>query len=761
MIIGAGVMQAPAIRIAREMGLRAVVTDYNPHAPGMASADVPIVMSTRDVQGTVRVARETNRSYPIKGCLTVGTDASVTVAAVCEALGLPGIRTDAAERATDKIKMRRAFASAGVPSPRFCGVWTMSEAEEALKDIGLPAVIKPCDNMGARGVKKISKDWELETAFREAKAASTSGGVILEEYMEGDELSIDTLIYRGNPIFSAVADRIIRHPPYFVEIGHVLPSAKPREVQQAAVDLTIQGCVALGISMGAAKSDIKLTPKGPMIGELAARLSGGFMSGYTCPAATGVEIIRSAIELALGRVPTPILPTAQNVSVERAILPKPGCVLSVSGVESARRTPGVIALFVDVKEGDIISPPKSNMDKAGHVIVVSPDRESAQKLADEVVARVRIEIGAPGLQNWAEVRSLAMSRFGSVCRACKECDGNVCAGQVPGVGGVGSGESFKENFRAWRRLQLNLRTIHDVKEVQTAMDLFGLSLRHPILAAPMTGTSTNMGGVLTEDEFTDYFIRGMADTGSIPMVGDGASINKYQVILDVAARHDGWAIPIFKPRADETELRKRFDLARETGCPAIGMDIDAANFVTMQKKGVAVEAKTPAQLRDYIRYCGKPFILKGIMTPDQAELAVDVGAAAVVVSNHGGRVLDGMPSTASVLPDIAAAVDGRVTVFVDGGIRTGDDVLKALALGADAVLVGRPLMIAAVGAKSEGVSLYVRRMEKELQKAMLLTGCGRISDASPYILAGFSEMGTDFKLFSFGRVIGRRHVKSK
>lgn len=735
LIIGAGVMQAPAIRIAGEMGLRTAVSDYNPHAPGMTMAHIPVVMSTRDVQGTVRVAREIHKTYPIRGCLTVGTDASVTVAAVCEALGLPGVRTDAAERATDKIKMRSAFHAAGVPSPKFCGVWTMAEAEEALKEIGLPAVIKPADNMGARGVKKISKDWELETAFREAKSASTSGGVILEEYMEGDELSIDMLLSAGKPIFSVVADRIIRHPPYFVEIGHVLPSAKPKDVQDAAVELTFRGCQALGITMGAAKSDIKLTSKGPMIGELAARLSGGFMSGYTCPTATGVEIIRTAIEIALGRKPSPIHPTNHKVSVERAIIPNPGQVLSVSGAEEVRRMKGVVALFVDVKEGDIVVPPRSNMDKAGHVIVVSDSRESAMKLAEDALAGIRIEIGAPSLSKWEDVRAAARMRFGQTCLACKECDGVACAGQVPGVGGVGTGETFKENFRAWRRISLRLRTIHEIKEVHSGIELFGLSLNHPILAAPMTGTSTNMGGVLTEEDFTEYFIRGMADTGSIPMVGDGASINKYQIILDVAARHDGWAIPIFKPRVDEEELRRRFDLAREVGCPAIGMDIDAANFITMQKKGVAVEAKSPAQLRDYIRYSGKPFILKGIMTPDQAELAVQSGASAIVVSNHGGRVLDFMPSTAAVLPEIAAAVKGKLTVFVDGGIRTGDDVLKALALGADAVLVGRPLMIAAVGAKAEGVTLYVRRMEKELRKAMLLTGCGKLADASARILS--------------------------
>lgn len=734
LIIGAGVMQVPAIRVAREMGVRTVVTDYNPHAPGMTMADEAVVMSTRDVQGTVRVAREIHRAHPIRGCVTVGTDASVTVAAVCEALGLPGIHTDAAERATDKIKMRTAFRAAGVPSPKFCGVWTMPEAEEALREIGLPAVIKPADNMGARGVCKISREWELEAAFRNAKAASTSGGVILEEYMDGDELSIDVVLVDGRPVFSAVADRIIRHPPYFVEIGHVLPSAKSREVQDAALAVTLDGCRALGITMGAGKSDIKLTKDGPKIGELAARLSGGFMSGWTCPLATGVDIIRAVMDVALGRNPGTIRPPKTRVAVERAIMPRPGRVVSVSGVDEARKIPGVDSVFVDVKDGDIIATPRSNMDKAGHIIVSADSREEALQLAETALAQIIIETAETGYATWEDIRKEASIRLGVVCRACRDCDGAACAGQVPGVGGIGTGETFKENVRAWRQLHLQVRTIHGVKTADTQRNLLGLSLEHPILAAPITGTQTNIGGVMTEEEFTDHLIGGMAATGSIAMVGDGASIQKYEIILGVAMRHGGRAIPIFKPRTDETELFKRFELARTSGCPAMGMDIDAVSFVTMRRKGAEVEPKTPEQLQGYVRRAGVPFILKGIMTPDQARLAADTGAAAIVVSNHGGRVMDHMPSTLSVLPAIAEAVRGRLNILIDGGIRSGQDVLKAIAMGADAVCVGRPVMIAAAGGKTAGVRLYVRQMADELRTAMLLTGCANLSDASEKIL---------------------------
>ncbi len=117
-----------------------------------------------------------------------------------------------------------------------------------------------------------------------------------------------------------------------------------------------------------------------------------------------------------------------------------------------------------------------------------------------------------------------------------------------------------------------------------------------------------------------------------------------------------------------------------------------------------------------------PFIVKGVMTADEAEEAVKAGAAAIVVSNHGGRVLDFTPGAAEVLPDIATRVKGKAIIFADGGVRSGADVLKLLALVADAVLVGRPLIVAAFGGGREGVAMVLNQMKNELLQAMLLTG---------------------------------------
>ncbi|MBL4889578.1 MAG: ATP-grasp domain-containing protein [Candidatus Lindowbacteria bacterium] len=320
MIVGAGPMQLPAISIAREMGLQTLVTDYNPEAPGLAQADISEIMSTKDIEGSVRVAR--HYRHQLKGVLTVGTDASLTVAAIAGALGLPGIHYDAAENATHKLKMRRALQKAGVPIPEFGSAWTIDEAREVADRIGYPVVVKPVDNMGSRGVVKVLGPSKVEDGFRHAISASTSGEVLVEEFMEGPELSIDALVVDGEIICTGIADRIIGLPPYFIELGHTIPSRMSDEDTTRAVAAMSAAVKALQITNGAAKGDIKMTPDGPKIGECAARLSGGWMSSHTYPYSAGYSMVRGAIEIALGREPQ-IPEPLRRVSVERALIAAP------------------------------------------------------------------------------------------------------------------------------------------------------------------------------------------------------------------------------------------------------------------------------------------------------------------------------------------------------------------------------------------------------------------------------------------------------
>jgi isopentenyl diphosphate isomerase/L-lactate dehydrogenase-like FMN-dependent dehydrogenase/biotin carboxylase len=736
MIIGGGVMQIPAIMTAKEMGLTVIVTDYNPKAYGLSLADIPVIMSTKDIEGSVRVAKEYNREIKIDGVITVGTDASMTVAAVANALNLPGIKFEVAEKATSKIKMREAFLNFGVPSPRFLAAWSIGDTFWAAREIGFPLVIKPSDNMGARGVVLVKEKSEIEWAFHLAKECSPSGEIIVEEYMEGPELSIDALVYNGKIDFCGIADRIIDFPPYFVELGHILPSNMPKDIQKAACKVMEEGIRALGIDMGAAKGDIKITKEGPKIIELAARLSGGFMSGYTLPLATGYNVIKAAIEIALGYKPTKFKNTLHRTSVEKAIIPHPGRVISIEGVEEAKKLKGVAEIIVNTQIGDTLHEVTSNIGKAANVITVAKSREEALKIAEKAIKLIKIEVGAPPILDWNEIKLSAQSRLRRICRVCDPCEGINCSSQVPGMGAVGKGESFQANIKALKKYKLNVSIIHNIQEPEVKIDIFGIQLNTPVLAAPITGTKTNMGGAIEAREYTKAVVDGCRMSGSIAMVGDGATPSHYKEELQVIKEASGWGIPIFKPRVDQDEVLKRIKEAENVKAVAVGMDIDAAVFLTMSNKGQLVGPKSLGQLRELIKSTTLPFILKGIMTVKDAENAYKAGAEAIVVSNHGGRVLDCMPGSLDVLPEIVEAVGSKILIMVDGGIRGGIDVLKCLALGAKAVLVGRPIAICAVGKQALGVEYLINRYTKELKEAMILTGCPSLNGISREIVYG-------------------------
>ena len=331
------------------------------------------------------------------------------------------------------------------------------------------------------------------------------------------------------------------------------------------------------------------------------------------------------------------------------------------------------------------------------------------------------------------VRQTAREKLKGYCRVCPECNGKACSGEVPGMGGLGTAASFKNNVEALAAFRLNMRTIHGAKNPDTSYKLFGLELSTPILGAPITGNTYNMGGALNEEEWAEAIIQGCLKAGSLGCTGDGADPVMYDSGVNAIIKAQGRGIPFIKPREQE-DVFNYLRRAEEAGVLAVGMDIDGAGLVTMALKGQPVGPKTKDEMKAIISSTSLPFVVKGIMTVDEAEMALEMGAAAIVVSNHGGRVLDHTPGTAEILAEIAAVVDGRIPVMVDGGIRSGTDVLKMLALGADGVLMGRPLIMAAYGGGAEGISLAINTMTNELKQAMILTGCATLGDITMDVL---------------------------
>lgn len=332
-----------------------------------------------------------------------------------------------------------------------------------------------------------------------------------------------------------------------------------------------------------------------------------------------------------------------------------------------------------------------------------------------------------------EIYETAKRLMKGYCRVCKDCNGNACAGEVPGMGGVGTASSFKSNINALNQLKFNMRLVHDVVDPDMRVTILGKKLSIPVLAAPIGGVSFNMGEGISEEDYLKAIINGCREKGIIGCTGDGVPDFIHETALSVIKDAGGYGIPFIKPWEDK-ELFEKIDKVQASGADIMGMDIDAAGLVTLKKMGRPVSPKTIEKLGQIVKYGSGRFILKGIMTVSDALDAVDAGVDAIVVSNHGGRVLDFTPGTATVLPAISDAVQKKITILVDGGVRTGGDVLKLLALGADAVMIGRPFCVAAVGGGQKGVESYIDRIRTELEQAMVLTGVADASDVPGTIL---------------------------
>ena len=326
-----------------------------------------------------------------------------------------------------------------------------------------------------------------------------------------------------------------------------------------------------------------------------------------------------------------------------------------------------------------------------------------------------------------ELLKSARENLNGSCKVCKVCNGVACAGEVPGMGGKGSGSSFIENSKSLEKVKVNMRVIHDVSNPDTSIETFGKKMSAPIFAAPVTGTTLNMGGKINERDYIEPVVAGCANSGIYAMVGDTAVDAFLMENLDVVKKYNGAGIVFIKPW-DNENIIKKIRLAEEAGAFAVGVDIDACGLVTLSLHGKPVLPKNVKQIKELVKSTKLPFILKGIMTVEDALMAVEAGVDAIVVSNHGGRVLDCTPGACEVLPKIADAVKGKVTILADGGVRTGLDVLKMIGLGADAVLIGRPFVTASFGGATDGVETYVNKLQSELSSSMILTGCQTIKD---------------------------------
>ena len=338
------------------------------------------------------------------------------------------------------------------------------------------------------------------------------------------------------------------------------------------------------------------------------------------------------------------------------------------------------------------------------------------------------------IQNVEDVRNLAREKLKGICGVYKDCDGDprrLCQGQsygrALGIGGIGSGASFHNNFLALRKYHLKMKLIESDFFPDTSYNFFGKKLSMPIMAASVAGVNSFGGDkVIKEEDFCRAVVIVCRDAGTVGWRGDTYT---YSYGLNSIAEAGGWGVKIVKPREQGT-IMKFFNKAKEVRCIAVGIDIDGSGSYAMATHNKPVFKKSIEEIKELVSSTNLPVIIKGIMTVEDATKAIEAGAAAIVVSNHGGRVLDHTPGTANVLPQIAKKSKGKIKIIVDGGIRTGYDVLKMLALGAESVLIGRDIVRAAVGGGINGVRIHMEYMQKTFQKAMKMTGCRSINEVS-------------------------------
>lgn len=388
LIIGASILQLPAIKKAKELGHYVAVADFNPNAVGIPYADEFYNASTIDIEAICKVAEE----FKPDGIMTLATDMPMrSIAAATLRLGLPGISMDTAVESTDKGEMIKAFKEHGVESPWFYIIENVSKLNALSPQLSYPCILKPTDNAGSRGVMLVESVEELLEAYQYSVSQSRGGLVILEEYMTGPEVSVEVMVVDGEPHVLQVTDKLTTGAPYFVEMGHNQPSMLPAEDVERIKDLACRAVKSVGINCGPSHVEIKLTPTGPKIVELGARMGGDCITTHLVPLSTGVDMIKATIDVSLGLKPD-IAPTQQKGSAIRFFDASCGIISAIEGVEEALAIDGVQEISFTKSVGDEVTEIHSSLDRCGFVIAQCDSAEEAIEACGKAKSMVLITV---------------------------------------------------------------------------------------------------------------------------------------------------------------------------------------------------------------------------------------------------------------------------------------------------------------------------------------------------------------------------------
>ena len=388
MIVGASVLQLPAILKAKEMGLYVGVADFNPEAVGIKYADEFFNASTMDEDAVLKAAEE----FKPDGIMTLATDMPMRgVSKASDKLHLHSISYETSFKATDKYEMIKAFKAYGVPSPWYFDVDSYEDLKALEGKVSFPCIIKPTDNAGSHGVAKVHDFEELLANYEYSHSCSRHGKVIVEEYLDGPEVSVEVMVVKGTVHILQITDKITTGDPHFVEMGHTQPSRLPEETQRQIREVAEAACKSLGLDKGPAHVEMKVTSRGPVMIELGARMGGDNITTHLVPLSTGVDMVEATIKVALGEDPD-IQPTLHCGSAIRYFDVPFGTIKSIGGVEEAERLPGVKQITFTKGVGEESTPIECSNDRIGSVIAQGATAEEAARACEETMKRIMIII---------------------------------------------------------------------------------------------------------------------------------------------------------------------------------------------------------------------------------------------------------------------------------------------------------------------------------------------------------------------------------
>ena len=391
LVLAAGILQVPVIKKAKEMGIYVVAADGSEHAVGLQLADKPIVVNITSEEEMLRVAREEQVDGVIHPCSEVSMN---VMGRINDELGLSGISREAAIRATNKHLMREAFETGNAPSPKSILTESAEDAWNHLQNgFDSDGILKPSRNSGSRGIAKVTRDMPKEDfvkAYDVALQESRDKSVLIEQFIEGPEFSIEIIVWDSKVNVLTVTDKKTTEAPHFVELGHSQPSCFSAEDVEKLKAAAVAGVKALGVNNCACHAEAKLMDGKAYLMEIGARLGGDFISTELTHLSTGIDMVAAAVDVALGIEPNLSVKEEPKGACIRYFCPKPGKLVSISNLE-ALDDPRVYKKKIYVQVGDMIPEVTSSLCRTGHVIVTEETPQKAIALAEKLITDVKME----------------------------------------------------------------------------------------------------------------------------------------------------------------------------------------------------------------------------------------------------------------------------------------------------------------------------------------------------------------------------------